>query len=105
MDGMDRTNEQDEQEMVSISRFVNARLVRTRCPAVRLSGCAHPSPSPLPVRGEGILLDRGRNGDLACIEHPLPSRGEGRVRGERGAGRREEEQTIPPGGRSEIEML
>jgi hypothetical protein len=45
---------------------------------------AHPSACPLPVREEGTTFDPARAcGWLACIRYPLPSRGEGRVRGER----------------------
>jgi 3-hydroxypropanoate dehydrogenase len=69
-------------------------------------GPVHPSPYPLPVRGEGINCTRDHYiYEYRRREFPLPSRGEGRVRGERGARAGERRKTKPAAGRTEIEML
>jgi hypothetical protein len=68
---------------VSISTFCKWAGLPHPLFALTVLPRAHPSPCPHPVRGEGIIFDPARAcGGLACIRYPLPSRGEGRVRGE-----------------------
>src|SRR5258708_7699127 len=59
---------------------------RCACEAVRPLRNRHPSPYPLPVRGEGTsswaVLVRSRVLQRGAVPLPLPSRGEGRVRGD-----------------------